>query len=184
MSNHNNSQSYSQSHLQMKKLPLSFYIKSALSFKYISNLSIIVCILSYYMNAFDIFLVFIPLVFVNFIIDIIIKIFNFDELMEGILGNIFPDKRERDKYTAEVSLFSILWHLLPLLWIMYVLQSEDIIKIFHPNFMSIFLKSALIPITYYYFGNELNIYGDINYIGYFIIYMLCLLATCNYLYDK
>ena len=31
------------------------------------------------------------------------------------------------------------------------LQKDDIIKIFHPNFMSIFLKSLILPIIYYYY---------------------------------
>jgi hypothetical protein len=71
---------------QNSKLGIGFYLKSALTFRYLSNLSIIVTILSYYMNAFDIFFIFAPLVFVNMILIIIVQILNYDEFIEGILG--------------------------------------------------------------------------------------------------
>lgn len=165
-----------------KDLPLSFWFKSALSFRFISNLSIFVSIISYYTNAYDIFFHFIPLVIVNFIIIMFMQFYNLDEFIKGLLNDRLLDKKDRDEVKPQIVLFITLWHLIPLLWLMYILQSQDIIKIFHPNFMGIFLKSALVPIIYYYFESKLQIYGDINYLAYYIIYIGLLFASCIYLY--
>ena len=165
-----------------KDLPLSFWFKSALSFRYISNLSIFVSIIAYYTNAYDIFFHFIPLVIVNFIIIMFMQFYNLDEFIKGLLNDRLLDKKNRDEVKPQIVLFITLWHLIPLLWLIYILQSQDIIKIFHPNFMGIFLKSALVPIIYYYFESKLQIYGDINYLAYYIIYIGLLFASCIYLY--
>ena len=167
-----------------KNLPLWFYIKTALTFRYISNLSIIICILSYYMDALNIFFIFAPLIIVNFIMITLILINDYDAFIICILGNIYPDKKDRDEQSYFLVLFIIFYHLLPVLWLLYIIQKDDLIKIFHPNFMSIFFKSAILPIIYYYFEIELKVYGDINYLFYSIIYFILLLATCYYLYAK
>lgn len=169
---------------ELKKISIWFYIKSGLTFKYISNLSIIVCILSYYMNAFDLFFVFMPLVIVNLLVIMLIQICDYDKLMYGLLGKSIPNKEQRDMIIPKFSLFLNLWHILPVLWIFYILQNDDIIKIFHPNAMNIFIKSIILPIIYYYYEHELKIYGDINYLFYLIIYIILLLAICFYLYDN
>ena len=169
---------------ELKKISIWFYIKSGLTFKYISNLSIIVCILSYYMNAFDLFFVFMPLVIVNLLVIMLIQICDYDKLMYGLLGKSIPNKAQRDMIIPNFSLFLNLWHILPVLWIFYILQNDDIIKIFHPNAMNIFIKSIILPIIYYYYEHELKIYGDINYLFYLIIYIILLLAICFYLYDN
>ncbi len=168
-----------------QEISFGFYIKSAISFKYISNFSIICAILSYYMNGFDIFFIFAPLVIVNFLVINIMQIVNFDELMEGLLGGILPDKVEREKHLAKFILFSELWHIIPVIWIMYVLQSDgsNLIKIFHPNYMGIFFKSSIISLIYYYFQCKQQIYGDVNYLAYLVVYSFLLLAICIYLYS-
>jgi len=167
----------------LKDLPISFYIKSALTFRFISNLSIFVSILAYYTIAYDIFFHFIPLLIVNFILIMFIQFYNLDELLSmDIIKNILPEKKDRDEIKPKFVVFATLWHLIPLLWLMYILQSQDIIKIFHPNFMGIFLKSSLIPIIYYYFESKLRVYGDINYLAYYIMYFILLFGTCVYLY--
>jgi len=163
---------------QNSKLGIGFYLKSALTFRYLSNLSIIVTILSYYMNAFDIFFIFAPLVFVNMILIIIVQILNYDEFIEGILG------KNKENNSTSFVIFLNLWHILPVLWLLYILQNDDIIKIFHPNFMGMFLSSIMIPIIYYYFESKSNVYGNINYLGYLILYILTLLGTCIGLYTK
>ena len=161
-----------------------FYIKSGLTFKYISNLSIIVCILSYYMNAFDLFFIFMPLVIVNLLIIVLMQICDFDKLMIGLLSKTIPNKMQRDMIIPKFALIFNIWHLAPVLWIIYILQNDDIINLFHPDFMTIFAKSILVPIVYYYYEYELKVYGDINALFYLIIYILCLLATCFYLFSK
>ena len=169
---------------ESKGLSLRFVIKSVLSFRFLSNLSIFVSIIAYYTNAYDIFFHFAPLLIVNFVIIMFMQFYNLDELMEmNNLKNILPDKKDRDELKPQFVLLITLWHVIPLIWLMYILQSQDIIKIFHPNFMGIFLKSSLIPIIYYYFESKLQIYGDINYLAYYIVYFILLFATCVYLYD-
>ena len=81
-----------------------------LSLRYISNLSILGLLLSYYMNAFDVFFIFIPLVIVNFIIIHIIEIWNYDDFINGVLDKIYPDKKERYDYAPKF-IFINLGHL-------------------------------------------------------------------------
>ena len=105
---------------QNKTLSLKFYIKTALSFRYVSNLSIIVSIFAYYMNALELFFIFMPLVIVNFIVIILVQIFNFNDLMLGLLQKELPNKADRDKAIPKFTLFNFLWHFLPVLWIIYI----------------------------------------------------------------
>ena len=166
-----------------KELSLSFIIKSISSFRFISNLSIFVTIIAYYTNAYYIFFHFAPLLIVNFIIIMFMQFYNLDELI-SIIKNRLPDKKDRDELKPQFVLFTTLWHFVPLLWLIYILQSQNIIKIFHPNFMGIFLKSSLIPILYYYYESKLQVYGDINYLAYYIVYIILLFASCIYLYHQ
>jgi len=136
------------------------------------------------MEAIDIFLIFAPLVIVNLIVILMILINDFDALITGILGKILPEKQDRDKQSSLFALFIMIWHSFPVFWIMYILQSQDLVKLFHPNFMSTFFISVIIPIIYYYYEVDLKVYGDINYLFYLCIYIIILLATCFYLYDK
>lgn len=184
MSKINLEQNQLQIDSQPKNLSFWFYIKSALTFRYISNISILLCILSYYMDAIDVFLIFIPLVIVNCILILLIIINDYDSFIKCMLGKIYPNKKDRDSQSYLFILFIILYHILPVFWIIYILQKDDIIKIFHPNFMSIFFKSLILPIIYYYYEIELKVYGDINYLFYSLIYFILLLATCYYLYSK
>jgi hypothetical protein len=171
--------------IQTKKiLSLEYYIKSFLSFRYLSNVSIIVCFLSYYMGAYEVFLTFIPLVIVNFIVINIVQIFNFDELIIGTLGKILPNNKDRYANTPRFVILNELWHLIPIFWIYYILQSQNLINIFRPNFMSVFFKSSLLVIIYYYFEVNMEIYGKINYEVYLILYIIILLTTCFFLFDN
>ena len=165
------------------KLSLWFYIKSGLTFRYISNISIIVCILAYYMNAYDVFFIFAPLIVVNLIIIILIQLCDKDKLLSAILGKTIPNEVERNKVIPTFLLLLNIWHILPIFWLIYILEKDNLIKLFHPSFISIFCKSIIIPIIYYYYEFDLKLYGDINYVFYFIIYVLLLLATCFYLYN-
>jgi len=163
-------------------LSIYFYIKSALSLKYISNLSIIICFLSYYMNAFEIFFVFVPLVIVNLILIILIQLFDYDKLMYGILKDIIPDKEQRDEIIPLFTISLNIWHIWIILWLIYILKKDDIIKLFHPNYLDIFLKTLILPAIYYYYEIELKPYGDINYNFYLILYITLIFLTCMYLY--
>jgi hypothetical protein len=165
-----------------KILPFSFLIKSGLSFRYISNLSIIISIIAYYMNAYQILFIFAPLMIVNCIIISYILFTNLDDLMCHILIPYLPEKEDRDKYKIVFVILVILWHILPILWLFYILDKDNLIKLFRPNFMGTYFKSILIPILYYYYESNQNVYGNINYLMYFICYIILLLTSCIYLY--
>jgi hypothetical protein len=163
-------------------LPFSFWIKSMISFRFISNLTIIISIIAYYMNAYEILFIFSPLLIVNFILIICILFTNLDDFMKTILEKYLPSKNNRDNYKLLFIIFIILWHLLPIIWLFYILNKDNLIKLFRPNFMGIYLKSILIPILYYYYESNQYIYGNINYLLYLIMYIILLLWVCIYLY--
>ena len=165
------------------ELPFSFWIKSMFTFRFISNLAIIVSIIAYYMNAYEILFIFSPLIIVNFIIISFIVFTNLDEMMDKILGTYLPDKLNRNQYTLQFVIFTVLWHILPIFWLFYILEKDNLVKIFKPNFMGIYLKSIIIPIIYYYYEGNENIYGNNNYyLLYFVFYIILLLGSCIYLY--
>lgn len=167
-------------------LPFSFWIKSILTFRFISNLSIIVSIIAYYMNAYEVLFIFSPLIIVNFIMISFILFTNLDNLMNAILHKYLPDKVDRNKYTTQFVLLTILWHLIPIFWLFHIFYNDtnngNLIKIFKPNFMGMYLKSIIIPILYYYYESNEKIYGDINYLIYLVFYIILLLGICIYLY--
>ena len=165
-----------------KTLPFSFWIKSILSFRFISNLTIIVSIIAYYMNAYEVFFIVSPLMIVNFILITYILFTHLDNFMKTILEDYLPDKKERDTYKLQFVVLVILWHLLPLFWLFYSLEKHNLVTYFRPNFMGIYLKSILIPILYYYYESNEKIYGDLNYPMFFVFYILLLLGVCIYLY--
>ena len=165
-----------------KTLPFSFWIKSILSFRFISNLTIIVSIIAYYMNAYEVFFIVSPLMIVNFILITYILFTHLDDFMKTILEDDLPDKKERDTYKLQFVVLVILWHILPLFWLFYSLEKNNLVTYFRPNFMGIYLKSILIPILYYYYESNEKIYGDLNYPMFFVFYILLLLGVCIYLY--
>ena len=163
-------------------LPLSFWIKSILSFRFISNLSIIVSIIAYYMNAYEILFIVSPLMIVNFILITYILFTNLDEFMKQILTQYLPKKEDRDNYKTQFVILVIVWHILPIFWLFYILEKDNLVKYFRPNFMGMYFKSIIIPIVYYYYESNEKIYGDINYLIYFVFYIILLLSVCVYLY--
>ena len=91
-----------------KSLSVWFYIKACISFRYLTNISFIVCMLAYYMNAIDIFFIFAPLVIVNFIMINIVQVFNFNELIIGLIGKEIPIKEDRDKVVPRFVLYNFI----------------------------------------------------------------------------
>jgi hypothetical protein len=165
-----------------KLLPFSFWIKSMISFRFISNLTIIISIIAYYMNAYEILFIFAPLLIVNFILISCILFTNLDDFMKTLLEKYLPSKTNRDNYKLLFIIFTIVWHLLPIIWLFYILEKDNLIKLFRPNFMGLYLKSILIPILYYYYESNEYVYGNINYLLYLILYIILLLGVCIYLY--
>ena len=163
-------------------VPFMFWVKSVLSFRFISNISIIISILAYYMRAYEILFIFAPLMIVNFIMITYILFTNLDDFMKTILEKYLPNKKSRDNYKIQFIIFIIVSHLLPLVWLYYILEKDNLCKIFRPNFMGIYLKSVMLPILYYYYQGNNKIYGNINYLIYFIFYIILLLSSCIFLY--
>lgn len=167
-------------------VPLIKWLKMCLSFRYISNFSIFIMILSYYMNAYDIFLLMIPLVITNFIVVMALQYFNIDELLVAVFDINSGDKEKDKKYLESVKpqflLLNTLWHILPLIWIYYILGRDNLIHVFKPNFMKIFLQAMCIGLLYFYFSSSAKLYGAINYVAYMLGYITILLGVCVYLY--
>jgi len=163
------------------------WIESCISFKYISNFSIIVCIIAYYTNAYQIFFILAPLLLTNLIFTFILEWFNLEELVKSVFNieNIPLNKNtlQNIKYIEnQFFILNTLWHLIPVLWLYYILNKEQLIDIFKPNFMGIYLKSAVIGLIYFYFGSKNMVYGNIDYSCYLIFYFMVLLAVCCHLY--
>ena len=91
-----------------KLLPFSFWIKSMISFRFISNLTIIISIIAYYMNAYEILFIFAPLLIVNFILISCILFTNLDDFMKTLLEKYLPSKTNRDNYKLLLILYIIL----------------------------------------------------------------------------
>ena len=161
------------------------WIESCLSFKYISNFSIIGCIIAYYTNAYQIFFILAPLLITNLIFTFILEWFNLDELVKSVfaLQNTPQNTIQNLSYIKnQFVILNTLWHLLPVLWLYHILNKEHLIDIFKPNFMGIYLKASVIILIYFYFGSKNMAYGNINYSCYLICYFLVLLSVCCYLY--
>jgi hypothetical protein len=165
------------------------WIESCLSFKYISNFSIIACIIAYYTNAYQIFFILAPLLITNLIFTFILEWFNLDELVKSVFAlqntqqNTIQNTIQNLSYIKnQFVILNTLWHLLPVLWLYHTLNKEHLINIFKPNFMGMYLEAGVISLIYFYFGSKNMVYGDINYAGYLILYFLVLLSVCCYLY--
>ncbi len=163
------------------------WLKLILSFKYISNSSIIIAILAYCMNAYDVFFICIPLIITNFVLFVLLSVYDFDNYIHGVLATLNPniDLETINKYKNEFVLFNIVWHTVPLFWIYSVLDRDNIIQIFKPNFINIFFKSLMVIIVYFYLERDIEPYGKINYLWYFIVYIIVLFGANVILYlDK
>ena len=157
------------------------WIESCLSFKYISNFSIIGCIIAYYTNAYQIFFILAPLLINNLIFTFILEWFDLDELVKSVFA--LQDTPQNISYIKnQFVILNTLWHLIPVLWLYHILNKEHLIDIFKPNFMGIYLEASVISLIYFYFGSKNMVYGDINYSCYLIFYFLVLLGICCYLY--
>lgn len=154
------------------------YLESVLSFRYISNLAIITAVISYYTNAYNVFFVMIPLVIANLIVILLVQWFDSDKLFHGVFKNkpldIYLDSDDQGQFI----LLNTIWHIIPVIWLYGIIKRDDIIKVFHPNFMGVFMQAALIAVIYFYCGSMLSVYGDIDYLWYGGIYIAVLFIIC------
>jgi len=141
-----------------------------ISMKYISNISIYGLLITYYTQAYSIFLILIPIVITNFLVMLVLEWFNSSELALALVN-----EKDKDKFI----LLNTIWHLLPLLWIWYILQRDNLIELFKPNFMGCYLAGVFFAIVYFYFASNGKYYGNIDYVKYMLIYIITLLG-CNF----
>ena len=169
---------------EYKQITFLDWIKLGISFRYLSNLSIFAVIIAYYTNAYELFFIFAPLLITNAILNIILLVSNLDELVKGAFGEILPDEKDRNNIKFEFVIFNLIWHIVPLFWLYSILDRDHLISAFRPNFMGMYLKSSIIPIIYYYYLGGIQVYGDVDNLKYFIMYMILLLGTSVFLYMK
>jgi len=160
-------------------ITLKMLVKMCLDVKYLSNLSILGLLITYYTNAYHGFMILLPLVITNLIVVLVLQCLDLDKYMKKIFG--VGDSKSSNEL-AFVTL-NTLWHIIPCLWVYHVLQRDNWIAIFRPNFMYVFLASSVIAIIYFYFSAQLALYGDVNYIRYGIMYIIILLGVCVWLFD-
>jgi hypothetical protein len=162
----------------MEAIPTKKWLELMLSLKYISNASIIGLLITYYTQAYQLFLILIPIVITNFLVIMILQWYSSKELVIGILADNNPDIRTKFIF------LNTIWHILPLLWLWYILQKDNVIALFRPNFMGVFLAGAVFSIGYFYFASNGSYYGDIDYSKYMIIYIIILLGVSIILYSS
>ena len=177
------------------KITLRQWIEKCISFKYISNFSIIIGILAYYTNLYSIFFILASLIITNCIVIIILEFYNFDELFNKIViycgdgngdgdgdGNSDGNCDGDGGIKMQFMILNTLWHVLPVIWLYYILNKDRLISVFKPNFIAVFFQAVILSLIYFYFGSTNKIYGNINYLGYLILYYIILLAVCCNLY--
>jgi hypothetical protein len=164
------------------EITLRQWIESCLSFKYISNSSIIICLIAYYTNAYSLFFILAPIVITNLILILFLEYNSLDELVNTVFNLQKATKKEVEYIKTQFVILNTLWHALPVLWLYYILNKDNLIYVFKPNFMGVFLQCCAICLIYFYFGSKNMIYGDINYSSYLILYLITLLSVSSYLY--
>lgn len=159
------------------------WLSLVLSMKYINNIIIFASVIGYYTQAYWIFLVSIPLLITNAIVFTLLVWFNANKLTAAIL-DIPVSQLERIEANKTMFIFlNTVWHWLPLAWVWYVLDKDNLIDIFRPNFMGLFLASAAFVIGYFYFASQGKYYGEIDYSWYMVVYVIILFTVCVSVYS-
>ena len=118
---------------------------------------------------------------------LVVQWFNSAELFNGVFNissqndPINPIDPIDSTNLTKFILLNTIWHIIPVIWLYGVLLRDDIIRVFHPNFMGVFMWCSIIAIVYFYYGSQMQIYGQINYLWYGGLYMAVLFITCYYL---
>jgi hypothetical protein len=159
------------------ELSLKKCLSLVLSMKYITNATIFASVIGYYTQAYWIFFVSIPLLITNAIVITLIEWFNSDELISALLDIPLSQKARLKSVKTQIIALNSIWHWLPLAWVYYVIGKDNLIEIFRPNFMGIFLAEALFGIGYFYFASQGKYYGEIDYTWYMIVYIVILLTV-------
>jgi hypothetical protein len=158
------------------------WISLALSMKYITNITILASIIGYYTQAYWIFLVSIPLLITNAIVMTLLEWFNSYELIAAVLDIPLSHPELIKASQVQFTFINTVWHWIPLAWLWYILNEDNLIKVFQPNFMGCFLSGATFGICYFNFASQGKYYGEIDYSWYMIVYVIVLLTTCISVY--
>lgn len=165
------------------EITLRKWIESCLSFKYISNFSIIACLIAYYTNAYSIFFILAPIIITNFFLILILEYNDLDTLINTVFNLENASKKDIETIKTQFVILNTIWHILPIVWLYHILNKDNLIYVFKPNFMGIFLQCCFIIVVYFYFGSINQLYGDINYASYLVVYLVILLGVCIGLYQ-
>jgi hypothetical protein len=163
--------------------------KHVFYFKYISNISFILMVFSYFVGAYKIFQIFLAITISNCIIFLFIMLGDFNQIIYGLLGNdIFKKlpmqvrKYIIDKDSAYIYpsfiIIAIISHLVSvviglILYYHYTNKSSNFLSMFG---LSVLFISGFILIA------EKQLYGDIKEELYLSLYFPILFITCYYLY--
>ena len=122
------------------KITLRDWFESCVSFKYLSNFSIIVCVLAYYTNVYWIFFLCIPLIIANLILIVLLEYNDLDTLVKSVFNLENGDARDASDSPNSINcmpkskllfvILNTLWHIVPLLWLRYILDKDNLIYIF------------------------------------------------------
>ena len=110
-------------------ISLRQWIDKSVSFKYISNFSIIICILAYYMNAIDIVFVLAPIIIVNLIFILVLEYIDLDKIIYNVFRNNKLTRNELKDIRLPFLILNTLWHLLPVIWLYYIYTTYNLIYI-------------------------------------------------------
>ena len=166
---------------QNNVISVNKWLELCFSCRYISNSAWFIALLAYYTQAYHIFLFMVPLIINNFILVIILLWNNLDDFIIGLL-NITKQNENYENIKNQFIILSVFWHIILVIWVYYILNKDNLIKLFKPNFMYIYFVCIIIVLIYFYFGSKNKIYGEINYLSYLIIYTISLLGICYYLF--
>jgi hypothetical protein len=158
------------------------WVSIALSMKYITNATIVASLVGYYTQAYWIFLVSVPLLITNAIVITLLEWFNSYELTAAVLDIPTSQPDLIKALNVKFTFINMVWHLIPLIWVWYILGKDDLIEVFRPNFMGCFLAGVLFGIGYFYFASQGKYYGDIDYLWYMVVYVIILFSVCISVY--
>lgn len=159
-----------------------------LSPKFISNISIFMCLFAYFTHLERIFLLFSPLIIINFVIITLVQLFEWDTLIIDVFGNKNFNKMNRKfrkklvKKDEEFYIFShivsFLYHFIPALLIILFFNYQDKNNIMIINFMENSFILLFITLLFWLLSDRP--YGKIKEEIYILIY-ICLIFVINYM---
>lgn len=163
-------------------------ILKVLSPKFISNASIYLCLFAYFTNLERIFLLFSPLIIINFLVITLVQLFEWETLIIDVYANRsfrqlnrkFRRKliRKDEECYIFTHIVSFLYHVIPALLIILFFNYQDKNNIMFINFMENSFILLFITLLFWLLSNRP--YGKIKEEIYILIYIF-LIFIVNYM---